>query len=83
MIFTGHLKRGNKGPFCGPNGFNNDYDNIFPARPSSFAQNDCLKPKLSVLPFLDNTRTVTPIFIGVFTRYVYTKSIYVSEKKYG
>ena len=27
VIFTGRLKRGNKGPFCSPIGFNRDYDN--------------------------------------------------------
>ena len=27
IIFSGRLKRGNKGPFCSPNGFTSDFDN--------------------------------------------------------
>ena len=37
-------------------------------RPSLFEQNDHLKSKLSLLlSFCDETRTITPIFIGAFS----------------
>ena len=34
-ISTGRPKRGNKGPFCGPNGFKKDYDNFSQLAPAS------------------------------------------------
>ena len=44
-------KIGNKGSFCSPNAFNSNFDNstvCLETRLSPFAQNDHLKPKLSL-----------------------------------
>ena len=51
-MFNGHLKRGNKAPFCSRNAFNSDFDYstrlksvYLETRPSLFEENYHLKPK--------------------------------------
>lgn len=51
-MFNGHLKRGNKAPFCSRNAFNSDFDYFtrlksvhLETRPSLFEENYHLKPK--------------------------------------
>ena len=51
VMFTDRLKIGNKGSFCSPNALNSNFDNsivCLETRLSPFAQNDHLKPKLSL-----------------------------------
>ena len=55
VIFTGRLKRANKGHFCSANAVNSNFDDstilkgvCLETRPSLLAQNDYLKPKLSL-----------------------------------
>ena len=49
-------------------------------RPSPLAQNERLKPKLSLLlTFCEETRTVIPFFICVFLLAMATQKVYIKE----
>lgn len=62
VISTGHPKRGNKGPFCGPNGFNN-FPQLAPVPPRRMINEAEI---VLLLPFCDNTKRVTPFLLVFF-----------------
>ena len=92
-MFNGHLKRGNKAPFCSRNAFNSDFDYstrlksvYLETRPSLFEENYHLKPKwfFSCCCFLcDEKGTVTLLFCLCSLLVVATQKSYLKEKNSG
>ena len=74
VMSTNRLKRGNKGPFCSPNSFNNDCDNTsclklcwsWDSPKSLYAKWSFEVEIVPLLSFCDETRAMTPIFIAAF-----------------
>ena len=88
VIFTGRLKRGNKGHFCSANAVNSNFDNFtilkgvcLETRPSLLAQNDYLKQKLPLYFRLAMKRKRWPPLFYLCFLLVVAPKIYTLRRK--